>query len=320
VVALARPLRPCEQSLIRWRLALARCTPEPIAKTLNLGVWLDAMLADQLIRRNLDFTTTLAAHVDDFSSAEIIEGRIRAIDEAAAHHSPGVECGGSGGSLLMRHLVIRIRCRIALARNRDGCRSKRSAPGVGAAPHWRPSDRPGVSGSGMVSDMPPYDSTRECRGRAARASSLLAHRQIEGIMDPLQRAIPDPQIEVVVERALRQPGLSAPRPIGSRSTARRNARSALHARLLCVAGRHAWPAGSSVQPMPTRRRSDHSDISNRADRRRDDARASTCDTPCESGARQEPARAVQHRNSRKFVRLHYSHRQILVRRAPACAR
>ena len=77
---------------------------------------LDAMLADELVRRNLDFAATLAADVDDLSPTEIIEGRICPVDEASAHHSPGVECGGSGGSLLMRHLVSRIRSRIALAR------------------------------------------------------------------------------------------------------------------------------------------------------------------------------------------------------------
>jgi hypothetical protein len=31
------------------------------------------------------------AHADDLSSSEIIERRICAIDEATAHHSPGVE-------------------------------------------------------------------------------------------------------------------------------------------------------------------------------------------------------------------------------------
>jgi hypothetical protein len=52
---------------------------------------LDAMLADEPKGRNLHFTTTLASHVDDLSPAEIIERRICSIDEAPAHHSPGVE-------------------------------------------------------------------------------------------------------------------------------------------------------------------------------------------------------------------------------------
>ena len=47
--------------------------PEPIAQTPNLRVLLDAMLADELVRRNLDFAAALAAHVDDLSPAEIIE-------------------------------------------------------------------------------------------------------------------------------------------------------------------------------------------------------------------------------------------------------
>ena len=41
-------------------------------------------------------------------------------ESRGAIYSPGVECGGSGGSLLMRHLVSRIRSRIALAKKRGG--------------------------------------------------------------------------------------------------------------------------------------------------------------------------------------------------------
>jgi len=49
------------------------------------------MLTDELVGRNLDFAAAVATDVDDFPPAEIIEGRICPIDEAAAHHSPGVE-------------------------------------------------------------------------------------------------------------------------------------------------------------------------------------------------------------------------------------
>jgi hypothetical protein len=38
---------------------------------------------------------------------KVIEDRVGRIMEAAGHHSPGVECGGSGGFLLMRHLLSR---------------------------------------------------------------------------------------------------------------------------------------------------------------------------------------------------------------------
>jgi hypothetical protein len=44
------------------------------------------MLADQLEWSNLNLATALAAKVDDLSSAEIIERRIGAIDEASGHH------------------------------------------------------------------------------------------------------------------------------------------------------------------------------------------------------------------------------------------
>jgi hypothetical protein len=43
------------------------------------------MLADQLIRRNLDLAAALAAQIDYLAPAEIIEGRIRPIDEGAGH-------------------------------------------------------------------------------------------------------------------------------------------------------------------------------------------------------------------------------------------
>jgi hypothetical protein len=40
------------------------------------------MLADQLIWRNLDLATALAPQIDGFASAQVIEGRVGAIDEA----------------------------------------------------------------------------------------------------------------------------------------------------------------------------------------------------------------------------------------------
>jgi hypothetical protein len=52
---------------------------------------LDAMLADDLVGRNLHLSAALAADVDDLSPAEIIKRRIGPVDEAASHHSPGVE-------------------------------------------------------------------------------------------------------------------------------------------------------------------------------------------------------------------------------------
>jgi hypothetical protein len=107
---------------LRWS-AFALPAAEPIAQAPDLHMLLNAILADQLIRRNLHLSAAFAAHADDLSPAEIIERRICPIDEAAVHQSPGVECGSSGGSLLIRHLVSRIRSRIVLAKKRGTRRS-----------------------------------------------------------------------------------------------------------------------------------------------------------------------------------------------------
>jgi hypothetical protein len=84
---------------------------------------LDAMLADEPEGRNLDLAPTLAPHIDDFAPAKIVECGICPIDEAASHHSPGVECGGSGGRLTISHRVSRIRSMIAAAIHRGRRRS-----------------------------------------------------------------------------------------------------------------------------------------------------------------------------------------------------
>jgi hypothetical protein len=52
---------------------------------------LNAMLADELVGRNLYLAAALASHVDDLAPTEIIKCRICPVDEASAHHSPGVE-------------------------------------------------------------------------------------------------------------------------------------------------------------------------------------------------------------------------------------
>jgi hypothetical protein len=83
------------------------------------------MLADQLEWSNLNLATALAPKVDDFSSAEIIERRIGAIDETSGHHSLDVECGGAGGCL--SHRVSRMRSTMAVARN-DGRRQSNFGP------------------------------------------------------------------------------------------------------------------------------------------------------------------------------------------------
>jgi hypothetical protein len=84
-------------------------------------VLLDAMLADQLEWSNLNLAAALAAKVDDLSSAEIVERRIRSVDEASGHHSPSVERGESRGRLVVSHRLSLIRSTMAAARN-DGRR------------------------------------------------------------------------------------------------------------------------------------------------------------------------------------------------------
>jgi hypothetical protein len=90
-------------------------------------MFLNAMLADELVGRNLHFAAALAPHVDDLAPTEIIKRRVCPVDEASAHHSPGVEWGGSGGRLIMSHRVSFIRSRIAAARN-DGRRRSNFGP------------------------------------------------------------------------------------------------------------------------------------------------------------------------------------------------
>ena len=43
----------------------------------------------------------------------------------------------------------------------------------------------------------------DCRARACLAARLLAHRDVKRIVDALQRAVPIPQLEIMVHRALR---------------------------------------------------------------------------------------------------------------------
>jgi len=108
---------------------------ELIAQAPDLRVFLDVMLAGDLIGRNLDLSAALAMQVDHLPPAEIIERRICVIDEATAHHSPDVECGEPAASLMVRHLASRIRSRIAW-RGREMRRSN-FGPGAGAGPLWR---------------------------------------------------------------------------------------------------------------------------------------------------------------------------------------
>ena len=78
-------------------------------------------------------------------------------------------------------------------------------------------------------------------------------------MDALQRAVPVPQHEIVMRRALRRQVLRQRLPLAAGGTARRRSRSALRARSPSVVARRAAPAESSARPAPIRRRSDHSD-------------------------------------------------------------
>jgi hypothetical protein len=59
---------------VRWPPASALRASKSVAQAPDLGVLGDAMLADQLERRNLDFAPALATDVDHFATAEIVEG------------------------------------------------------------------------------------------------------------------------------------------------------------------------------------------------------------------------------------------------------
>src|ERR1051325_3588016 len=52
----------CDPELL-GRPVLAFPAAEPITQAPDLGVILDAMLSEELVRRNLDFATTVAAHL-----------------------------------------------------------------------------------------------------------------------------------------------------------------------------------------------------------------------------------------------------------------
>lgn len=77
-----------------------------------------------------------------------------------ASHFPNVECGGSGGSLLMRHLLSRMRSRIALAR-KSGSRRSNFGPSClrRTSLAAQAIDHSGVSGSGrsLSSAMPHHE-------------------------------------------------------------------------------------------------------------------------------------------------------------------
>jgi hypothetical protein len=107
----------------------------------------NAALADQVVGRDLDLAPALAAHVDDFVMPEIVEGRIGPVDEAACHHSPGVECDGRGSPLLMRQLLgLRAATTSrAMFTGRYLCRSPGCRRGARSIIHS------GVSGSGIRS-------------------------------------------------------------------------------------------------------------------------------------------------------------------------
>ena len=134
-------------------------------------------------------------------------------------------------------------------------------------------------------------------GRRARFPSLmLARRNIEFVMDALQRAVPLPQHKVGMCRALRWQILRQRLPLATRSTARRRSRSRPREHSPRVAGRRVWPAGSSVRSAPIRHRSDRWDNVGRDARRYGDVQASTWGTP-------RLRFGCQTRNHNRFIRL-----------------
>jgi len=53
------------------------------------------------------------------------------------------------------------------------------------------------------------------RSRAGLVTFLVAYRQVEGMMDALQRAVPVPQSEILMGRALRRQVLRQRRPLAA---------------------------------------------------------------------------------------------------------
>ena len=55
----------------------------------------------------------------------------------------------------------------------------------------------------------------DCRARACLAARLLAHRDVKRIVDALQRAVPIPQLEIMVHRAFRRQILGQRLPLAA---------------------------------------------------------------------------------------------------------
>ena len=72
---------------------------------------LDAMLADQLIRRNLRLAAALAPDIDDLAPAEIIEGRIFG-DWGNEFIGAPAQCNTSASTPV---LVLNIEARLSMA-------------------------------------------------------------------------------------------------------------------------------------------------------------------------------------------------------------
>ena len=94
--------------------------------------------------------------------------------------------------------------------------------------------------------------------RACFTSLLLALRHVQRVMDALQGAVPVPELEIVVHRALRRQIPRVAPSIGSRSTARRRSRSEPRARSPTVCARRAGLAGSWALRSPIRHQLDRS--------------------------------------------------------------
>jgi hypothetical protein len=162
------------------------------------------MLADELVGRNLYLAAAFAPHVDDLAPTEIIKRRVCPVDEASAHHSPGVECGGSGGRLMMSHRASFIRSMIAVARN-DGRRRSNFGPrcrrSTSLAAQAIGHSGDSGSGRGSVSGICPYENKT--------GTSATDHRLIRPMLLPRRNSQRNRQQTRICALSARRNGLNS---------------------------------------------------------------------------------------------------------------
>ncbi len=133
------------------------------------------------------------------------------------------------------------------------------------------------------------------RCRARLSAFRLARLDIERVMDALQRSVPVPQVEIVVNRALRRQILGQRLPLAAGPQHVEDGVQTPRAHSPNACDRRAGPAGSSARSAPIPHRSDRSGNAGQTVWPRGGVQAST------SGA---PMRIrLPTRNHKRFIRL-----------------